>query len=358
MNYKIARMSSSPNLHRLIVHIVFLVVAVTLSDFFSQHRFSANVARGELPTSSDPVAFVPSCARASGCSQPLTHGPPFQHGVLIPGIVDWLVDHAHALTPLYGVPPVPTFHYVEVLSVFLLFLTFRYYVSQFFIKDVTSSILCIFLFYSLVSLFILPRIVPLTYAIWFPWDLPSITLFTIGLLLLYRRKLLPYYALFVLASLTKQTAVFLAVIYLFTSLGRNQNRSVALHFGLQIAIWMAIIYGQYQIGHANPFAMDLFGASKLGANLTFVSGISNLPFLFSAFGYLWIPTVMFMSVIRDSFVRKSMFVALPYVLAVVVAGDVSELRIYGELAPVVLIAFFHVLKELSGKAASRNPNET
>lgn len=103
--------------------------------------------------------------------------------------------------------------------------------------------------------------------------------------------------------------------------------------------------------------MDLFGVSKLGVNLTFVSGISNLFFLFSVFGYLWILIVMFMLVICDSFVRKSMFVVFLYVLVVVVVGDVFELCIYGELVFVVLIVFFYVLKELLGKAVFRNPNE-
>lgn len=342
--------SSSPNVNRVLVHIIFVVVALALSDFFAQHRFSANVARGELPTAISPLDFKASCAQAADCDTPVIHAPPFQYGAMIPWIVDVLKYSGGQLAPLYGVPPTPGFHYLEVFSVLILFIVFRYYVSQFFVRDVTSSVLCIFLFYSLVSLFILPRIVPLTYAIWFPWDVPSICLFTICLVLLHRRIWLFYYLLFALAVLTKQTAIFLAVVYLFTSMGHVKSRTVAVHFSLQVAIWLVIVYGQYHVGGGNPFTMGLFGLSNLQRNLVFLGRITNLPFLFSVFGYLWIPAVVFLPVIRDSFVRRSMWVTVPYFLTVMLVGDVSELRIYGELAPVVLVAFFHVLKELSRQA--------
>ena len=358
MNQKYASIVSSITIHKLVVHIVFLVVSVALSDFFTQHRFSANVALGELPTVGNPLDFTPSCARAAGCDAPLVHAPPFQYGVLVPTIIGWIQDLSLRLTPLYGVPPVPGFHYVEVLSVFILLVVFRYYVSQFFMSEVTSSVLCIFMFYALVSLFILPRVLPLTYAIWFPWDVPSMVFFTIGLVLLYKRKLWPYYVLFAIAAMNKQTAVFLAVVYLFTSIGEKSPKSIMFHFILQIAIWMAILYAQFQVGSGNPFAMSLFDASKLRANAAFLTSLSNLPFLFSAFGYLWIPAVVFLSVIRNRFVKRSMFAIVPYTALVMLAGDVSELRIYADMAPVILIAFFHVLKELAKNTAVAGSGES
>jgi hypothetical protein len=182
--------------------------------------------------------------------------------------------------------------------------------------------------------------------------------FTIGLVLLYKRKLWPYYVLFAIAAMNKQTAVFLAVVYLFTSIGEKSPKSIMFHFILQLAIWMAILYAQFHVGSGNPFAMSLFDASKLRANAAFLTSLSNLPFLFSAFGYLWIPAVVFLSVIRNRFVKRSMFAIVPYTALVMLAGDVSELRIYADMAPVILIAFFHVLKELAKNTSVAGSGES
>ena len=138
-----------------------------------------------------------------------------------------------------------------------------------------------------------------------------IILFTIGLVLLYKRKWGAYYVLFAIAALNKQTVVFLAVVYLCTAVGESKPRSIALHSGLQVAIWLAIGYGQYHLGNGNPFTIGLFDASKLRANAAFLTSVSNLPFLFSAFGYLWIPAIAFLPVIRDHFMRRSMFATVP-----------------------------------------------
>lgn len=63
-------------------------------------------------------------------------------------------------------------------------------------------------------------------------------------------------------------------------------------------------------------------------------------------GFLWIPTFFYFRLIEARFVKRSLLVIFPFFLVMMLAGNIIELRAYGELISVVLVAFLLIIKEL------------
>jgi hypothetical protein len=79
-------------------------------------------------------------------------------------------------------------------------------------------------------------------------------------------------------------------------------------------------------------------------NIELFSEPSNYYFILSNMGFLWVPAFLLWRHIKDDFARRSLFVAVPFLLGSFLIGQYTELRGFGELIPVVVSAFILELK--------------
>jgi hypothetical protein len=291
---------------------------------------------------------------------------PFQYRALVLWAVDWLQKVGPLQITSFALNPMKSFYLIEVCSAFLMIVAFRSYLKLF-IKNNTSSALFAFsLLYVLQFNFLFPLHFNMTfpyilptysfygtyfdkYNLYYPSDIPSIMLFIVGLILLYRRNWLLYYPLFVIATFNRETTCFLTLVYLFTALGKERKSAIALHCMSQFLIWAAIKYTLAQIYAGSPG--DLY-QNGIFANLEILTSPSNYFKILSTMGYIWLPTLLGFRLIKDRFVRRSFLVVIPFAISIFLIGQFLELRDYGDLIPIFLCSFILIVRELLKKDAA------
>ena len=262
---------------------------------------------------------------------------PFQYRVLIP----WLISCINEALLLTGhtYPPFQIAYYIEVFATFFLILMFRRFLLFLINNERLSMLLTFCLFYVLTFNYLLPR----SNRFWYPSDIPSILFFTLGLLFLYRGQWLHYYIVFIAGCLNRETICFLTLVFLFVSIGKTPLRFIVYHCVIQFSIWVIIKIFLNRLYMSNPGA-GLF-ESHIVHNIRHILNPSNYAALLSAFGFLWIPGILYYKRISSYFLRRSLLVAIPFFLCMFYVGNIYELRIYGELVPLIAAAFALILKD-------------
>lgn len=239
---------------------------------------------------------------------------------------------------------------IEFLSTLFLLYAFRTYLSLF-IKNVqTATWLSLSICYVLPFNFIIPR--PFIYLM--PSDIPAMALFTLGLWALHERKWLLYYLFFAIGTVNRETTCFLTVIYALTAFRKDDTRTISIHVASQLVIWVAIKVLLFQLYSDNVgsgfFEMHHVGRdrSHLVTNIACLMFPTRLPFLLSTLGFLWIPVWIFRRRIRDEFISTSVWVMPVFFAAMMLVANILELRIYGELIPIVLVPFLLIFRESPG----------
>ena len=303
---------------KVITNSAFYIMALILSCYFMQLRFSMNLEyeRATLSSLLNNTAMVP-----------------FQYRILIP----WFVGSLSKILPLTAVR---LFRLFEMFSTFFLIVAFRHYVSLFFRNKTVTTLLSFSLFYVLPFNFLLDRHFPLFY----PSDTPSVLFFTLGLILLYKKNWPMYYLVFAVATLNRGTTCFLTFIYLFTAIGKSRPKTIVAHCVFQFVIWVTIKYSLHQLyaycHGIRPLEYHWHG------NFEAFADPRCYPHMLSSIGFIWIPTLFYFRSIRDDFVRRSLLVIVPFLSAIVYIPNIDELRCHQELIPVILMAFLLILREL------------
>jgi len=261
-----------------------------------------------------------------------------QYRVLIPWIVNFLIK----LKLPFLASPVRLFKTIEFLSTFFLFVAFRSYISLFIKSTLLSSLFSLTLFI----------ILPYQYifyswslgAIYYPYDIPSVLFFTLGLILIYKKNWPIYFPVFIIATFNRETTIFLTFIYFVTTIKKNNMIPVLFHCISQLIIWifikkyLAVLYA----GNPGPgFFMNFFFV-----NWAAITNPVNAVRVASSFGFIWIMVLYDFKLITDEFVKRSLIVVIPFLLGMFIVGNVIELRIYGELIPVILSAFLLIVNNL------------
>jgi hypothetical protein len=90
------------------------------------------------------------------------------------------------------------------------------------------------------------------------------------------------------------------------------------------------------------------------SNLKVLASPPHLIPVLSSFGFAWLVVAVGWKRLRDPFTRKSLWAVPPFLLVVFVVGNLNEIRVYGELTPIVLTAAILILADLlSGRDHSR-----
>jgi len=274
-----------------------------------------------------------------------TADTPFQLRALVPWITREAISAVDTTALADRIKPMDIVGGIEFISVFSLVLAFRRYLSLFITDTTASAVLSFLLFYILPFNFLFDYFYyP---AFYYPYDMPSMLFFTLGLILLYREKWTPYYLLFIIATFNRETTCFLTMIYLVTAVGKNRPKTIALHCFAQFAVWAGIKLYLGYLYRNNPGAG--FFENQWEGNYVFFFKedlLKSMPYFFRTLGYLWIPIIILNHLIKDRFVRRSLLVLIPFFVGMFFVGALHELRVWGEMIPVVLAAFILVVKEL------------
>ncbi|MBE0683795.1 MAG: hypothetical protein IH589_17960 [Anaerolineales bacterium] len=178
---------------------------------------------------------------------------------------------------------------------------------------------------------------------YYPSDIPAILFFVLGLTFLRQKKWSLYYLIFIIGTFNRETTIFLSIVYLLTSWKSTPRHKLAIYFTLQVLTWLAIkilLWWMFKnnasesVWYADAMGMFKYSWSQ---NLEFLSDPQTIVNLFSVYGYLWIPLIALWKDIRDQWLRPALLTIPLFHLAMLIPGEINELRIYGEMLPLVIL---------------------
>jgi hypothetical protein len=140
----------------------------------------------------------------------------------------------------------------------------------------------------------------------------------------------------VLATFNRETTVFLTIAFVLTRFGRMPLVPLGLHAAAQATIWVAVKLVLDRLYGANP-GVGGYYAHAFTENLAMLAAPENYLLLASSFGFLWIPLLVFGRRIEDEFARRALLVLFPCFAVGLKLAVFDELRIFGEMIPIVLL---------------------
>ena len=192
--------------------------------------------------------------------------------------------------------------------------------------------------------------------VFFPYDTPSVAFFTLGLALLLDGRMRAYYALFVLATLNRETTCFLTMAYAALALGRERPARIALHVAAQTALWGGVKAGLAWLYAANlPLDLRTGGlfSEMIGRSARILVSVpGNVYILFVTMGGLAGVALLLWGRVRDVRVRRMAWIALPFLAGMAVVGELMEVRIYSEGIPLVAAALALAVRSVVVEAAA------
>lgn len=224
----------------------------------------------------------------------------------------------------------------------------------------------------------------------FIYDMPSMAFFALGLYLIYFRKSrLLLVALFAVATLNRETTLFLVPFYFLSEIARSRvtnprRREEALHPPVQpagisvllreippaqIRRWKRILrptvlitaflmLAYWAVWHVMIFHTFRHNASeyypRLAFNVYCFRRLRYYPQLFSAFGYLLPFVVVFRKYIQDTQLRLWLWMIPVWYAMMMFWGILVETRVFGELLPLMACVGTLIAEEAVVAAVQRN----
>jgi hypothetical protein len=264
-----------------------------------------------------------------------TAATPYQYRALLP----WIVRGALKLRLIRPESQMAVFAGIQTVALVLLGVFFRHYLRRFIADPILASVAALTIYAVLpFNYFNLP---------YYPYDIPSVLFFTIGLLLIYERQWSWFFPLFVIATLNRETSIFLAVATLFVLFDRYPRMQLAALVGSQLVIWTALkaalwfIYSENRwLGYGlYQFQLKVNAATLLNYPIKGVIALAT-------WGCLWLAVLIWHRRIRNVELKRTLWTVPVFIAGTMFAGFVLELRIYGEVLPIVLAAFWVVFLDL------------
>ncbi|UCG51106.1 MAG: hypothetical protein JSW58_13020 [Candidatus Latescibacterota bacterium] len=168
------------------------------------------------------------------------------------------------------------------------------------------------------------------------YDPSNLFLFTLCIVALYKRSLIYFYALFVLATLNKETSILLVALFVAHNIRREKSFWLGAHALALISIWVAVKAFLFFVFRHNP-----------GTFVELHLGDHNLRLLSQhPFSTLYLIVVFFVSflLVRSRWSQKPLFLrqgllitVIPLVAGALFFGFVDELRGYYEAFPFLFL---------------------
>ena len=303
-----------------LVDIGFAVATLGLALQFNVARFYEN----KVPPGG-PLALVEG-----------TYAVPFQYRVLIPLAVRGLLKVPTGLSFMW------MYAAFDLAAVLGLCFVMRDLILRFTGNSLYASISTLGLFYVLPFNFV--------HTFWYPSDIPSVLFFALGLRLLLERKWTWYYPLFILATFNRETTIYLTLTQFVVVIGSTRSMGVWRHAGLQVMLWCAIKGTLWLIYRTNPVVGFGLFENQFWANLEALADWPRLAAYVMNFGGIWIPVAIWQHKLVEPFLRRALLVCVVQMLVLGTVGVLDEMRVYGEMIPVIYLALVVLVWKVGGVA--------
>lgn len=199
-----------------------------------------------------------------------------------------------------------------------------------------------------------------TYRFSYPYDLLSVALFSLAILLLLQNRLGWFYALFPVVTLARETSIFLIPLLLCLRwdgrarvLRRDSAHALALlAIWLGVKLWLQIHYGANPRDTTTSGPLTGMGIGgdfllQLWPNLLNLMNPLYWPGMLSALGWLWVVVLIGWRYIDSAAIKRAL-VILPalYFLAIMLVGRITEVRLFGELTLLFAVATAIIVRNL------------
>lgn len=206
--------------------------------------------------------------------------------------------------------------------------------------------------------------------LYYCYDIPSLTFFSIGLILFIKKKWGWFYIAFVLATLNRESSCFISMggfllLAKFSNFNLKsfltENKILLFHISIQALVWTSIKMVLHHIFKNNPG--EFF--EEPHSMILFLSGIANDQVhwaMENAFWFLtlfmgiWIaPLILYKQLSQQG--RRFLLVGIIYLIVAIFRSNMMETRVYNELNVIVtvctLCAIAPVIKNISKSFHSR-----
>jgi hypothetical protein len=253
---------------------------------------------------------------------------PYVYRILLPVL-------AYIGTQLVPVHPL-VFHGIAMYAAFVGFVVALRQIALLFWKP--SRLLNYFLLLSI------PLIIPLTLNHQYIYDLPTLCLFTFGVLCLFQKRWIWYITIFTIATLNKETSLFLIIMFVSCYISSHASRTF-----WQVLLAQLLIYGTVRLllvyaFHGTPGGMVEWHF------LNHIHSYFTQPI--RTFTHLIAVGVIIFCITKNIhdkplILRRVVMVTAPIItILYLLFGYPYELRVYFEIyAPVFLLCFPHQLSE-------------
>ena len=183
------------------------------------------------------------------------------------------------------------------------------------------------------------------------YDFAALLLFTLALVFVARGRLLPYYLVFALGVLNKETMILATLVFLAAGRERLTRQDQLRHLVLQLAVFGGIRMTLARIFAGNPGGTVEWHFIK---NLRLMAAAPN------PWSALMLASVAILVLARlgekPFFLRSSLVVLPPLVASYLFLGIYGEVRVFYEAYPLLfLLAFDNAWTILGGRLPPRNP---
>ena len=186
--------------------------------------------------------------------------------------------------------------------------------------------------------------------LYYPYDIPALTFFTIGTILFVRRKWVLLYPLFILALLNRESACFLTLagfllsarISLPLKVFLRENHILLIHVFAQAILWFSSRVILSHVFRDNPgeffetphsmlhFLSNIFTATPHWA-------MENPRWFLTLFAGIWIVPLLSLKRL-NSMIHRFLLVGFIYLVSLTLRSNMMETRVYNELNIVLFTA--------------------
>lgn len=231
---------------------------------------------------------------------------------------------------------------------------FYKYINTFFINITFSRVMSLSLYLLLPFNMLLPRYL----SPWYPFDYLGLLFLTMGLYFMRTKNLFWFYMVLMLGTFNRETTIVLVGMFACVGWGELSKRESIIHLIAQIGLWCTIKL------FLNQYFVSSLGVPiqyQLPANLHFFSpfntdfyrlDLADFEYLFryvcvlSTFGFVYLLIIIFWNKLDSQFLRKTLLASIPFFLIIPIVGYVFELRLFGELTPMILMPGIYIIGKI------------
>ncbi len=181
----------------------------------------------------------------------------------------------------------------------------------------------------------------------YPWDIPAIFFFVLGVALIQREQWQLYYLAFFLACLNRETSCFLILAFALLNWRRCPARWLMWNIVAQGALWLGVKVFLTRLFLHNP-GEKVF-ENKLASNLAFVQSallhpLESWDWMLLTFGWMAILIALGWRTLPTD-LKRLLLIVPPFLFGMALVGDFGQIRIHNELVPILLAPALWSIKQ-------------